>query len=213
MSNQQQTNPVVDIIRGLASLAILAVVGAYFGLYTVPKPIMNIWDRFNGNGADQFLSINAKMPNNEKLFIASVSSAIDAYNQAANEMARGAVRSERAKNVCAAVSGSTGGEWTGIVHDLSTNGDGYGVLSVKIAPHIVVRTWNNSFSDIGADTLIKPGTDVHSAAVKLKVGDEVSFSGDFIFSDLDCASEMSPTLAGSMTEPEYVMRFGSIKPL
>jgi hypothetical protein len=47
----------------------------------------------------------------------------------------------------------------------------------------------------------------------MKEGDEVVFSGTFFASDVDCVEEHSMGLQGSMSEPEFIFRFTSVKPM
>jgi len=44
----------------------------------------------------------------------------------------------------------------------------------------------------------------------MKPGDVVRFSGRFSSSNVDCVREKSVTLAGSMTDPVFTMRFTSV---
>ena len=96
---------------------------------------------------------------------------------------------------------------------LSSNSDGKGVLSIAIAPGVRVKTYNNSFSDIGADTLLKPASSLFQRASSLSVGQKVQFSGRFIGSVEDCIREVSLTLDGSITEPEFIIKFSDVSPL
>jgi hypothetical protein len=101
-------------------------------------------------------------------------------------------------------------KWTGTVETLSSNGDGFGVLSIKIDGDVSVKTWNNSISDVGDHTLIDPNSSVFRKATSLKVGQKVVFSGAFIPSATDCFREGSMTLGGSLRSPEFIFRFSDI---
>jgi hypothetical protein len=139
----------------------------------------------------------------------------DAYKTAGNDMAKGATRPDRGRKLCQMFgSGFRVKDWTGTIKTLSSNGDGKGVLSISLGNEIFVKTWNNSFSDIGSDTLLEPGSEVYSKAVALQKGQSVRFSGSFIrkVDSVDCISEGSMTMNGSMTEPEYVFRFTDLLP-
>ena len=85
-------------------------------------------------------------------------------------MARGGVRAVRARAVCTALKGKPDIVWIGQITELSSNGDGYGVLTVSIGPDVTLKTWNNSFSDIGFNTLINPGNPLFEKVSKLKEG-------------------------------------------
>jgi len=79
--------------------------------------------------------------------------------------------------------------------------------------YIHVATWNNSLSDIRDHTLIDPTSSMFKELAALKAGDLVKFSGQFSSSNTDCVGEQSVTLQGSMTKPEFTMRFTSIRKL
>jgi hypothetical protein len=96
------------------------------------------------------------MPDAQRQFIAAVEKARVAYNSAINDMQKGATRPARAKGICSALSSLGFDNWVGQVEELSSNNDGYGILSVKIAKDTYVKTWNNAFSDIVDDTLLDP---------------------------------------------------------
>jgi hypothetical protein len=156
---------------------------------------------------------NSAAPTIEKFFVASVTKARENYNGAPNDMAKGAARPARAKEICSELKSLSADNWTGVVSSQSSNGDGKGVLSIAIGPSIYLKTWNNSFSDTGSSTLIEPESPLFAKAVALKVGSPVRFSGRFIANDVDCVKEGSVGLSGSLTEPEYIFRFGDIAAL
>jgi hypothetical protein len=91
-----------------------------------------------------------------------------------------------------------------MIETLSSTGDGKGVLSVRIAPHITFKTWNNASSDHTDDTLIDPNSSVGKVAQLMQVGQFVTFGAQLILADVDCVRETSITLEGSMHDPEYL---------
>ncbi|MBX8814550.1 hypothetical protein HBA91_18190, partial [Ochrobactrum sp. MR34] len=90
---------------------------------------------------------------------------------------------QRKQEICAQNNGYTDGEWYGVIEKVTTNSDGHGVVSLKIAPNIIIKTWNNALSDIGHGTLIKKDTPLYSGASTLKPGDKVKFTGKFFGDD------------------------------
>ena len=151
------------------------------------------------------------VPDDERRFILAVTSAHDAYEAASNEMAQGGTRDTRKDAICHALnSEGVATNWIGTIKTLSSNGDGKGVLEIEIAPNVTVGTWNNVLSDVEDHTLLDPKSSVFQAASAMSVGDAVEFSGSFIPSDTDCIRETSLTLAGSMQEPNFLVRFSSI---
>lgn len=127
-------------------------------------------------------------------------------------MAKGGTRAARKAAICRALPRLDVHDWIGTIYTLPSNGDGDGVVEITIGPDIYVKTWNNAISDSGDHTLILAGSPVFQAFVAMKVGDTVRFNGTFLPSPTDCAREPSVTLSGSMTEPEFLMRFSSAAP-
>jgi hypothetical protein len=154
--------------------------------------------------------IRAMMPGDQASLIAAVETARQQYASGANEMAQGAARPARAQAICKALHSRSVDGWIGRVTELSTNGEGKGVLSIKIGPDVSVKTWNNSLSDIGDNTLIEPSSPLFSAATQLRVGQLVTFGGTLFENKMDCVRESSLTLAGSIREPEFIFRFRSV---
>lgn len=151
-------------------------------------------------------------PLTEQAFIAAVQGGRDAYRAGGNDFQKGAARPARAKAICAAVPSKVDG-WVGKLTNLSTNGDGKGVISIEIAKDIAVSTWNNEISDITHKTLISPNSQLFQVLATLSEGDAVSFSGYFMRSETDCVNEQSITMHGSMTDPVFTFRFSSIRKL
>ena len=150
------------------------------------------------------------LPPDQARFLAAIDAARMAYRAGANEMAQGAARRERARTICLVLPRPEVRRWIGSIAKLSSNGEGKGVLSVKLADNLHVKTWNNSLSDIGDNTLLSPDSMVHRVASGLRVGGKVMFSGGFISTPTDCYRETSLTQHGSMTDPEFVFRFSEL---
>jgi len=152
-------------------------------------------------------STQIPIPDDQARFIAANDAGRAAYKAGANDMAKGAARPYRAQSLCRPAQIRNVQNWVGKVATLSSNGDGKGVLSVMIGNDVHVKTWNNSLSDIGDQTLIEPTSALFRKAVSLHVGQVIAFSGSFIPNQTDCVRESSMTLDGSMTRPEYIFRF------
>ena len=152
-------------------------------------------------------------PNDELGLIAAVEAARQQYNIGANDMAKGAARPLRAQAICRALPSHSISGWIGKVDELTTNGDGKGVISITIGPDIYVKTWNNALSDISDHTLIDPASTVFQEASALQKGAPVRFSAVLIDDPTDCVKESSMTMSGSISEPEYIMRLTDIRPL
>lgn len=150
-------------------------------------------------------------PADQQGFVAGVIDTRRDYQAAPNDMARGALREKRRVRLCSALKSGKIANWVGRVSTLGSANDGRGVLAVEIGQKIFLSTTNNSFSDRNENTLLKPGTPIHDAAVKLAVGDLVLVSGQFKGDKQDCVAEMSLTLSGLMEEPRFFFRFADIR--
>lgn len=151
------------------------------------------------------------MPQDQARFIAAVSSAQAAYRAAPNDMAAGGLRRQRRSDLCKTLATRTVNDWLGTASVISSTNDGRGVLKVEIARNAALGTWNASFPDIVDRTLVEPGSDLFRAAVTLKTGDKVVFSGTFFPDEEDCVREVSDTIAGALREPNFLFRFHSIR--
>lgn len=210
-SEEAKKNPIGEIFGAIWFLFVAASIAAYLGFIDIPKPVQNLLDRFFGDDPQAFESLTIEMPANQLAFIAAVQKSREAYSSTNNDIAKATIRTQRKQQICTATNGYTDGYWFGIIDKVTTNGDGLGVISVKIAPHIILKTWNNSLSDIGQNTMIKPGTPIYNLAASLKTGDKVKFTGQFFEDEQDCLSESSLTIDGAMTEPEFIVSFGSLE--
>jgi hypothetical protein len=150
------------------------------------------------------------MPADQARFTKAVLAARTSYKSASNELAAGGIRNSRQQAICNAVMDQSASGWVGKISELTSNGDGKGVVSIELAPNVHVSTWNNALSDIGDNTLIDPNSSLFKSLSTMKKGDVVRFSGRFSSSKTDCVREKSLTLAGSMTDPAFTMRFTSV---
>ncbi len=102
--------------------------------------------------------------------------------------------------------------WAGKIVRLETDqGGDYLYLSIVSSKDgfnkIYYKTWNNSLSDIGHNTVIKKGSTLYNQVANFKIGDFVKFSGEFIKSERKGLKEASLTEEGSLQEPEFIVRF------
>lgn len=199
-----------DLFQGLWGLVVLAALAMWMGWIDVPKPLMAMIDKANGNDPDALAEVRTRMPENQSLFVGVTELAREKYLAGGNDLAKGSARVSRKEELCAIIGKGTDGTWFGFIDDLSTNSDGLGVLSIKIAPHITLATWNNSLSDFRSGTLISPASSIYKTAMTLKEGERVRFSGEFFESQTDCISEQSMTLDGSLMDPEFTIKFTSL---
>ena len=126
-------------------------------------------------------------------------------------MQKGSARPIRAQGICKAIPNRSVSNWVGDVSELSSNGEGKGVLTIKIGDEIYVSTWNNALSDTFDRTLIDPSSAIFQAAINLKIGQKVVFSGEFVKSETDCIQEPSLTLYGSISSPKFIIKFTDVR--
>ena len=81
------------------------------------------------------------------------------------------------------------------------------MLAVSLDKRSTIGTWDKK-----NNTLLKPRTAVHDAAIQLSPGQAIVFSGRFFRAKGNCITERSPTLREAMTQPNWIMRFSAIKP-
>jgi hypothetical protein len=150
-------------------------------------------------------------PADEASLIKVVESARQRSEGAANDMVRGGIKHERDIAICSIVKSGRVRGWLGTVSEIESNSDGKGVLYVEIAEGVSLKTYNNDFSDMGDHTLIDPGTPLFAAASALSKGQNIQFSGHlFLTGSEDCLRELSLTLKGKLTEPEFLFKFESV---
>jgi hypothetical protein len=151
------------------------------------------------------------LPPLESKFIDIVSAAQSQSTQTENDMQKGGVKAARDSQLCATIKTLDIDGWIGTISDINSNSDGKGVLSVEIAPNVDLKTWNNSFSDIGDQTLIEPNSTVFQIASVMHKGDLVEIGGKFYSgTDSDCLKEGSLSLNGKLQHPEFIFKFSSI---
>lgn len=157
-----------------------------------------------------------EIPVDQQKFSDAIGTSRTTYDEAPNDLVKSSERKSRAKAICEIVDKGKIKDWVGTVYDLTTNGDGNGVLSIELAGEIWVSTFNNAFSDISSETLVPADSDLFKNLMVLAKGQSVTFSGEFFKSAKkyqDCLQEQSLTEAGSMSEPEFLFRFSDVKPV
>lgn len=149
----------------------------------------------------------------QRRFVEIVIQAQQEFKRADNAMQKGGAKQRRESALCKLLPEREVAAWTGKVTTIDANSDGKGVLGIEIAPNVLVKTWNNAFSDIMDKTLIDPSSEVFRAASALKKGQVVSFSGRFMpGTEGDCLREGSMTLSGKVTSPEFIFQFDAVGP-
>src|SRR5712675_2562113 len=156
---------------------------------------------------DPKIASAADMPAQQQQFVSIISDFAQKYETAPNGMAKDALRQQRARAICGIINDLTVTNWVGTVNTLLGTDQGRGVLAVSLDKRSTIGTWNKKYN-----TLIKPRTAVHDAAIQLSPGQTIVFSGRFFRAKGDCITERSPGLREAMTQPNWIMRFSAIKP-
>jgi hypothetical protein len=161
-------------------------------------------------------TFSVAMPVIEQEFIGLIRRYAAIYQAGDNDLVKGQARPARARAICKLFRSTNQHQvpWVGEVTDMSSTSKGAAILTIKIADGITISTTNNEFSDaLGDKTLLQPGTNVYAQAASLHVGQTVLFNGLFLLSEDDCFQERSLTQEGSMTEPDWAMRFQQLRPV
>lgn len=146
----------------------------------------------------------------EDAFINVVADAQRENKNAKNDMARGGIKSDRDDKICSIIGDGNIKNWHGQIDTLDANSDGNGVLGIKLADGITVKTWNNSLSDTDDNTLIDPHSSLFKSVSRMSVGDHISFSGQFVKDGGSCIKEGSLSLVGGLSEPEFIFKFSNV---
>ncbi|HEJ9554090.1 TPA: hypothetical protein SMN29_000054 [Proteus mirabilis] len=169
---------------------------------------------FFGEKKDPYKDVIASYPSQEREFVNLLTSYIVKTKKADNDLQIASLKSERDSRICEIIKTNKNAiNWSGVIRDLNSNQDGKGVISVEIAKGVTLKTWNNSFSDTGDETLIPQETPLFKEALSLKIGDKIKFSGEFITRRNECFREVSMTQNGGMKEPEFIFKFSNLSEL
>jgi RNA polymerase subunit RPABC4/transcription elongation factor Spt4 len=151
-------------------------------------------------------------PKSQSAFVDIVEGYSSQFPAAKNELQESAMRDERRSSILSTLGSDLSVDnWIGTITSLETNTEGKGIVSIKVSPNVVLKTWNNAISDIVNNTLIEKNSSSYNALLNLAAGDSVVFSGYFFSSDEDGIHEMSVTISGSMQEPEFLFKFNKIE--
>jgi len=148
--------------------------------------------------------VAARMPENQKRFLEVMEEAAEEYEDAPNELVKSDIDRQRRADSKEFTPGGSVSNWVGIVEELGTNGDGNGIIAIRANSSTTFETWNNAISDIQSNTLIPHGSELYKTVSRLSEGDAVAFSGKLV-------DEGSATEYGSVTEPEFIVRFSNIE--
>lgn len=157
--------------------------------------------------------VELHLPQEQAAFVEAALGFAGAYEEAPNELKKSALRAQRAQALERVlgkkmrVSG-----WVGRLRSMGTTGQGQAHIEIE-AQGVKFKTWNNALSDVGDRTLIAQDSPVYAQVADMTKGDVVEFTGTFMRSSQDHVKEASISEAGSMTAPEFILRFEAISRL
>ena len=104
--------------------------------------------------------------------------------------------------------------FVGKITDIATDqgGDYVSIVIQSSSQGITVsyKTWNNSFSDIGDNTMPAKGSKIYNQVAEVTEGDYVYFSAKTIKDSQRGMKEGSLTELGSLKRPEFIVKFTDI---
>ena len=160
---------------------------------------------------------NFNVPENQKLFEDMRKSQHEKYNYSKNDIMRSKAFSE-ANDFSKKFYNDNNGkivDFTGQITTISTDqGGDYLNITIKSKLHgltVSYKTWNNSFSDEGFNSLIKKGSDVYNKVADLTEGDYVYFSAKLYKDRERGVEECSMSEIGSLSSPEFIVKFYDIR--
>lgn len=167
----------------------------------------------SSDAASSERSLESRMPEGQRTFVQVVSDHAAEFGESRNELQESRVRDRRKEAISATLDSRSISFWVGTINQLETNMDGKAILSVRIAPNIDIKTWNNAFSDLSSNTLIEKDSPIYNSLLDLSNGQRVVFSGSFFPSESDFIEETSITIQGSLKNPEFLFQFSSVRPI
>jgi uncharacterized membrane protein YqaE (UPF0057 family) len=205
---------IVIIIGALFAACVLGLCATIFGAN---------WETTKSNptpvttpAAPAVTTVN-KIYNSQEAFTSMIESFKDSYNSADTEIQKTNLRYNRKDAITKYFSGS--GDlrfqgWLGEIRSLTTvTGDGRAYIEIKLHDSgIIIETGNGL---IEPDTMIARDNSMYQSLANVKEGNQVTASGTFIPTenkgiDYDYIEEASMTEKGSMTEPEFIVKFDQI---
>ena len=159
-----------------------------------------------GQPAERHVAVT--IPDTERDFMQLLLDGAADYKAAPNELKKSSIKKTRDKKIDALLDGSgTFSNWYAVLSEMGTTSEGDAYITVSLPDQLLtLKTWNNGLSDISDKTLIKNGSPLYEVVSNLEEGQYVAVSGNIL-------QEGSVTEAGSMQDPEFIVRFNDIKPV
>ena len=166
--------------------------------------------------------LGAMIPEIQQQFMDGLAEYAAKYQASTNAVQKFLLRQKRQQFLAEQLKDRVLTKWIGRIRTLHTTGIGKAYLEIelamvppenatenKIAPEfrVTMETWNNTHTDLDYDTLILPGTSLHSWLANFNEGQWVFFSGNSFAGDEDYLKEASPTETEAMLSPQFILKF------
>ena len=152
----------------------------------------------------------SNFPIDQQDFISTFEEYLVLYNDAGTELQAANYLNERDSALCRITNQGRVEDWIGYVERVGANGDGYGVLEIEISDDLILKTWNNAFSDIGDGTLIEPSSSLFDRILPLQGGELVRFSGQFMDGSNHCLKDSRLSDYGRANDPDFIFKFRAL---
>lgn len=166
--------------------------------------------------------LRAMVPETQQKFMNGLAEFAALYKTSPNAVEQYLLREKRQQFLAKQVKDRVFLEWIGRINKLRTteNGKAYLVIELARIPpeeenagltvpefRVTMGTWNNAYTDLDYNTLIFPGTAMHSWLANFQHGEWVVFSGKSFAGDEDFLKEASPTQTEAMLSPQFILKF------
>ena len=166
--------------------------------------------------------LGAMIPEIQQQFMNGLAEYAAKYQASPNAVQKFLLRQKRQQFLAEQLNGRVLTKWIGRIHTLLTTGNGKAYLEIELAMvppenatenkttpefRVSMGTWNNASTDFDYDTLILPGTSLHSWLANFNEGQWVFFSGHSFAGDEDYLKEASPTETEAMLSPQFILKF------
>ncbi len=166
--------------------------------------------------------LGAMMPEIQQQFMNGLAEYAAKYHASPNAVQKFLLRQKRQQFLAEQLKDRVLTKWIGRIRTLHTTGNGKAYLEIELAMvppenatenkttpefRVTMGTWNNAYTDLDYDTLILPGTSLHSWMANFNEGQWVFFSGNSFAGDEDYLKEASPTETEAMLLPQFILKF------
>jgi hypothetical protein len=166
--------------------------------------------------------LRALIPEKQQIIMTALAEYAHQYKASPNSVKKYFLRQKRQEFLTEQLNNLVVSEWIGRIRTLHTteNGKAYLVLEpAMLAPEnaeqdlsvpefgVTMGTWNNAYTDLDYNTLILPGTPLHTWLANFNEGEWLMFSGKSFAGNEDYLKEASPSEADAMLSPQFILKF------